>query len=106
MSPIGDTIRFYYRNSPLTEVFDFVDEFFNLWALLSSLLILLATLPLLLPIKEKTRRVFLIMALLSFGGYNIAELCLNCYFLGLPTIYRLDSVLFWFFFILTYVRNR
>ena len=106
MSPIGDTIRHYYRNAPLTEVFDIIDDFFNVWALLSSFLIALAILPLLLPIKEKTRRVFMIMALLSYGGYNIAELCLNCYFLGLPTVYRLDSVLFWFYFVFAYVRNR
>ena len=106
MGYLGDVLRHYFRNAMPSDILSELDFFINCWTATNAAFIFLATLMVLVPVQEKNRRLTMISVIITSGIYLAFELTMSVLALGLDTLFHLDSVAWFCYFIATYLHNR
>ena len=105
MSP-EEILRHQFKEAYPSDVLDLIGDFFNIWNLLNTTLWVVATLTLLLPSAEKTKRLLFLLPVVTYGVYQVVDLSLSVMYLGSQSWYRAHNTMFLVFHLASYVHSR
>ena len=101
-----DIFEIFFRNEFKTTIGFIHETGLLIWHVVNIVVLLLGISLAVAKIKEKYKRVLLVVAFTSFGLFIIAEQLLRFFMFGAYAIPYIDGILFYLYFALTYIGNR
>ena len=106
MGSFVDELRILLKDHFNTEIFELMDVGVNVWRSIVSALCVIAITFIWLPEKEKFRRLCLLSVLIFSITYQILNVVIKSFCIGVEILFHLDGLLLTIYFVCSYIKSR